>query len=105
MIKRISFSEFQDEFVNYGRGDNFSYDGLKALFDYIEEIEHETGEPQELDVVALCCDFAEYETPQACANDYGIDIEGMETDEIVEELRENTLVLITQSGSVVIQNF
>jgi hypothetical protein len=32
-----------------GRGDQFSYEGLIALFDYLEMLEDDIGEPIELD--------------------------------------------------------
>ena len=41
------------------RPDNFSYDGLKVLFEYLEEYEMDIGEELELDVIGLCCDFSE----------------------------------------------
>jgi hypothetical protein len=39
--------------------DNFTYKGLQALFDYLEDLEQDTGTEIELDIVALCCDFTE----------------------------------------------
>ena len=42
------------------RSDNFSYEGLGALFEYFEELEEGLDEEFELDVIAICCDFAEY---------------------------------------------
>lgn len=59
MYKNISFQDFRDEFAVMDRKDNFTYDGLKALFEYLEEIEEDTCEPIELDVIALCCEFNE----------------------------------------------
>lgn len=41
------------------RPNNFSYDGLDVLFEYLEQLEEDTGAEIELDVVGLCCDFAE----------------------------------------------
>jgi hypothetical protein len=31
------------------------------LFDYLEEYEDSTGEELELDVIAICCEFTEFE--------------------------------------------
>jgi len=42
MIQTITSHDFQDAFRKI-RPDNFSYDGLKALFDYLEELEENTG--------------------------------------------------------------
>jgi len=60
MNRSISFCDFQDAFRDYDRKENFSYDGLKALFDYLEQYEDDTGKQVELDVIALCCDYTEY---------------------------------------------
>jgi hypothetical protein len=35
------------------------------LFDYLEEYEESTGEDIEFDMVALCCDYTEYENLEA----------------------------------------
>ena len=59
MKQTIGFSQFTDAFRGADRKDNFSYDGLKALFAYIEELEESMGEEIELDVIALCCDYSE----------------------------------------------
>jgi len=59
MYKTVTFGDFRDAFYQADRGDQFTYDGARLLFDYLEEIEADTGTPIELDVVALCCDFCE----------------------------------------------
>lgn len=56
------------------RPDNFSYDGLKVLFEYLEEYEMDTGDELELDVIGICCDFAEASW-QTIAADYDSSIE------------------------------
>jgi hypothetical protein len=64
-----SASQFRDQFRQCGRGDQFSYEGLGLLFDYLEEID-----PQyELDVIALCCDYSE-ECAEDIARNYSIDL-------------------------------
>ena len=50
---------FTEAFKDAGRKDQFSYAGLKALFAHIEQLEDDIGEETELDVIALCCDYAE----------------------------------------------
>lgn len=42
------------------RPENFSYDGLEALFNYLEELEDDYGEEIEFDPIALCCEFTEH---------------------------------------------
>lgn len=59
MKQSVDFHTFDQAFREL-RPDNFSYEGRHALFEYIEEFEDSTGEEIEFDVIALCCDFAEY---------------------------------------------
>lgn len=54
MKQTINLYQFRDAFQSI-RPDNFSYEGLEALYDYLEEIDSEL----ELDVIALCCDFSQ----------------------------------------------
>lgn len=60
MKKTICKNEFIDTMIDI-RQDNFSYDGLVALFDYLEEIEDSCGEEMEFNPIALCRDFTEYD--------------------------------------------
>ena len=62
MKQTISFGQFQDAFYNMNRQNQFSYKGKKALFEYLEEYEDSTGEQIELDIIALCCDYVEYDS-------------------------------------------
>jgi hypothetical protein len=38
----------------------WTWNGAKALAEYLEQLEEETGEEMELDVCAVRCDFSEY---------------------------------------------
>ena len=77
------------------RPDNFSYEGLNVLFDYLEQYEEDTGEELELDVVALCCDFSE-DTDANIASNYRIDISAC-TDE--EEIHETVREYLMDEGA------
>jgi|LSQX01.3.fsa_nt_gb hypothetical protein len=70
MYKTISEWEFRDEFKAYGREDQFSYTGLGALYDFYTDLENETGEQIELDVIAICCEWSEYGTIEEIVQDY-----------------------------------
>ena len=53
----------ESEFVNRFRAirpEQFSIEALRALFDFLDEQERDLGEEQELDVIAICCDWTEY---------------------------------------------
>lgn len=103
IAQTINLYQFREAFRAFGRNDQFSYKGLECLFDYLEQYSEDMGEPFELDVVALCCDFYE-DTAEAIANDYSIGIEGMDEDEIVDAVREyledNTIIVGKHSDNV-----
>ena len=105
MKTTISVYDFRDAFHKAGRGQQFSYDGLGILFDYIEEVEESCGEDFELDVIGLCCDFAESDW-QSIAEDYSIDLDGLEDDDereaaVLDYLAdEGALIGNTKSGIV-----
>ena len=102
-------SSFRDEFRACGRADQFSYEALGILFDYLEAYEMDTGEEIELDVVSLCCDYTEG-APEHIARDYNIDVEGMDEDEAVAEviatLEENAAYVgKTNTGTIIYRNY
>ena len=66
---QVFFSDFVDDFRSV-RPNNFSYAGLKALFDYLEDFENSTGVEIELDVIALCTEFSEYGNFEEFRADY-----------------------------------
>ena len=77
--------QFREAFRLAGRGDQFSYEGLEVLFDYLEELSEDTGEPIELDVAALCCDYYE-SSIEEIIDQYNIDVSYAEDDE--DEIKE-----------------
>ena len=62
IYQAVTASTFHDAFERMGRKDQFSYEGRAALYGYLAELVNDTGEPFELDVIGLCCDFTEYES-------------------------------------------
>jgi hypothetical protein len=87
MKTTVTKYDFERAFITAGRKDQFSYEGLAVLFDYLEELEASTGQELELDVIALCCDYYE-DTPEAIATNYRIDVEGLDEDEQIDAVRE-----------------
>jgi len=93
MYTTITETMFKDEFKSI-RPENFSNEGLSVLFDFFTELEDSTGEPMELDVIAICCDFNEEPVSDVLEN-YGLDS--------VDELHDNTMVVgFTNGGENVI---
>lgn len=107
MKTSINFSQFCDAFYNMGRADQFSYEAKRALFDFLEEVAPDT----ELDVIALCCEYAE-SSIEDLINDYSIDVTEAEGDEdeihrlVSEYLNDHTMVVSSLgSGSFVYAQF
>jgi len=102
MKQTVNFSMFCDEFRAMDRKEYFSYDGLRALFDSLEEYEDSCGEEIELDVIALCCDFTEYENLDEfrAEYNYGDDYSTM------DKIRDQTMVIdIPDGDGFIIQVF
>ena len=98
MIKTINEYDFIDAFKGM-REDNFSYDGLVALYEYLEMLEDDTGQSIELDVIALCCGFTEYDNLKEFLADYGEDYE------TIEDIQNATTVIMIDDDSFIIQQF
>jgi len=111
MKQTVSEATFIDEFRAYNREDNFSPAALRALFEYLEDYEDATGEDVELDVIALCCDFAEYDAEEL-VQDYGHLLERDEDQDdedyvaaLVSDMYGETVVLETDAHTYVVQGF
>ena len=98
MIQTMSKSDFRDWFANSSeRKEQFSYEALGALFDYLEEYEESTGEKVEFDPIALCVEYTEYKDLEEVQGNYD-DIKDM------DDLRDHTQV-IEFPGGIIIQDF
>jgi len=69
MIIQVTKSVFIDSFRSAGRADQFSYQGLCALFEYLDDMD--SDQSIELDVIALCCEFVEFESLDSFRDQYG----------------------------------
>jgi len=95
MKQSINMYDFERAFKNFER-DNFSYDGLKALFEYLEEYEEGTGEEVELDVIALCCEYMEYDSLKEYNDDYGTkysEIDAIQDDTTLIKIDDNSFII------------
>ena len=111
MKMTINETMFKDQFRLHGRKDQFSWNGLTALYDYLEEAYDESSEYEyNLDVIGLCCEFTEYDNALDAASNYNrlLNVESLTEDEkekkALEFLHDHTLV-ITFEGGIIIQDF
>jgi len=95
---QVTDALYRDEYANW------TYYGARALAEYLEEYEDSTGEEIELDVVAIRCDYAEYESGIDAAVAHGWDdTDGEEGAK--EWLRDRTQVIAVEGGAVIIAAF
>ena len=100
MKKTINIYDFERAFIDMERDNHFSYNGLKALFEYLEEIEDSCDTEIELDVIALCCDFTEYDSFKEFQENYqNEDIED------IEDIEDYTQVIKIDDESFIIQDY
>ena len=67
------------------RPDQFTYQGLNALYDYLTDFEDGTGEEVELDVIGICCEYSEYDNLKEFQAEYS---EEYKTIEDIEDAAE-----------------
>ena len=102
-----SHSAFADAFQRMGRGSQFTYSALGALFDFYDEL----GEDVMLDPIAICCDWSEYDSALEAALALGYQDNDTDLLEDRQEalalgwLNDRTTVLATDDGHVVFESF
>lgn len=119
MYTTVNEHDFIESFDRMGRlitnvnpTGNFTVNGLRALFEYLEDIEAGTDEPIELDVIGLCCEFSEYPSAWEAFQEYthpdeveAIQDTYIEPDEIEEYardyFRDNTTLIEFDEGVII----
>ena len=97
MFQHISEYDFIRAFEQV-RPDNFSRAGLSALYEYFEQLEEDIGNSIELDVIAICCEYSEYESLEEFQEDYGDDYQS------IDEIEQATIVIpVDDSGFIILQ--
>ncbi len=114
IYKQVNFQDFCNSFSDSYQN-NFSHEGKYALYSYLEQLSEDTGENIELDPIALCCEYGEYESAIDCIHDCGYELpDTASADDTPDEaeakaleyLRDNTQVIeIEGSTSIIIANF
>jgi hypothetical protein len=99
MKQTISERQFIDAFDAMNRGNNFSYEGRRALYEYLEQYEEDAGQEIELDVIAICCDYSEYESLKEFQKDYSEDYM------TIEDIEKKTTVIRIDEDKFIIQQF
>lgn len=107
IIKSFDLYDFKREFERYDRGDRFSDESMEELYYYYDDL----GEPYELDVIEICCNWTEFENFDEFAENYGYtkEVEGMEEEEkeefLTDILNDNTCYFLLSNGNILIQDY
>ncbi len=99
MKTTVSLSDFRTAFASLGR-ENFSYTGLEALYNWLEELDDDCGTETELDVITLCCDFVEYENLVKFQQAYS-----SEEYETFDDIANQTILIMIDEDRFIIQAF
>jgi len=93
MKMTVTESKFRDLFHSANRSDQFSYSGLSALYEYLEEIDPD----YDLDIIELCTSYTEYESLEEYNKEY-------DPVDSIAELERITTVIMIDSESFIIAN-
>ena len=119
MYQTVDLNDTLKAFQQHGRLDDgngqFSVNGVAALFDYLRQVEEDTGHEMELDVIALCCQFSEYNSACLAVGDIDPDAcreimrnnndEAAEDEEALEWLMDRTTVIEFDGGIIIDSEF
>ncbi len=110
MKETLSTSQVADRLYEDRHNAGWSWAGAHALAEHLEELEQDMGEEMEMDVVAIRCEYSEYESATDAASNYSdfeadedADAEDVEA-AALEFLNDNTSV-VEFSGGVIIRDF
>jgi hypothetical protein len=109
------------DIISRDDSNSFTYDGALALAEYLEALECDTNSELELDLVAIRCDFSQWDSLQQWAEDYyGTNREGHgwkwnldiaddadddEADKIIQTFIEERGILIEFSAGIIVSAF
>jgi len=97
MITTVTRYDVRDMFKEI-RPNNFTYDGLTLLFDWIDNKELETDEDYLINVVDICMLWTEYENFKEIKQNYDV--------KTLKELEEKTSIIkIPNTERLIIQNY
>ena len=89
IVQHLNDFAFTDLFREYNREENFTVPARRALFDYLEQEEKDLDIDHDVDVIALCCAFTEFQSVDEINDAYA-----MELDDDLEQLKEHFVIVI-----------
>jgi hypothetical protein len=86
---------YADEYAGWSR------EGAQALAEYLASLAEDMGQPIELDVVALRCDYSEYASLDA----YNADTRPNEPYQDLDALRDDAGTVVEFDGGIIVATF
>ena len=119
LIQTVDSSDLYHLACRMDRGDNFGYNGWRAIGDYLESLSNDTGEDIKIDIISICCEYSMAESADDAYMEFdhlhGVDLpEEEEWEELTEEetletieafLQDRTSVAICEEGLIIWQAF
>ena len=113
ITQQVNFDDFWTWLQSSGSyKNNFSYEGAKAVFHYMEDYQIDTGATVDFDPVVWCCEFSEYNSvKEAYKEHYGDDSDLPRSQrrttkaQQLEYFTDNTTVIELDNGHVIIGEF
>ena len=99
MYSTVNKSDLRDAFRSCGRGSQFSYAALGAIFDQLAELERDSGQEFELDPIGICCEYQEMSDLEDFNEQYGMSCK------TISEVQDLTLAIPVDGGRFVIMPF
>lgn len=94
------------------RYNSFSYEGWGHLYNYLYDLSEDIGEDIELDIIAICCDYTEFDSYDAVYEAYHAPSEEWdamdeeEKGEFIEDyLQAHTSIINFEPGCIIIADF
>jgi len=106
----MSLYAFRDAFQDMGR-DHYSWEAYEKLYDFYDQLSEDTGEDFDLDVVAICCAWVEYEDVEELHKAYDLIVREEDEDDedfgdrYVEALERRTTVFKLDNGGFLVEGF
>lgn len=97
MIITLTETQFINRFLEI-RPNNFSVEGLMALYEYFEEVD----EGMEFDPIAICTEYTEYSSLRELSDNYGGDFSYIKD---IHDLSDYTSVIHIDDFSFIIADF
>jgi len=99
MKQTVHLEDFRRSFKDI-RPNNFSHQGLNALYENLIQYEDDTGEELDLDIIAICCDYTEFKSLKDFQDNYN------DVYKSIEDIEDRTDVIqIPDSEAFIIRNF